>query len=217
MPRPVRRILSCVLIGLLLNTAVTVACWLAQPTRFYRAIPITIIGTPGPGEFVSSTTTVHYLMHSVQTRAAGRSLPGKDTEGWERATSTTNWQHIYKFGLPFRSLQRRNTQQWFRTHQTIAPVVTNTTNTLPLWQRGLPTGLGAFQYPRFPIQPVVPGMFYNTLIYAGIPALVMTAVHLRARSRRRHSRCPACGYPVAGLPTCPECGPLKQTSQPTQQ
>jgi hypothetical protein len=57
-----------------------------------------------------------------------------------------------------------------------------------------------------PIDPVFPGFLLNTLIYAALPAAVMTASHLRASRRRRQSRCPACGYPLTGLPTCPECG-----------
>ncbi len=206
MPPLARRILACVLIGLLLNATVTLACWLVQPTRFYRQSPPVTKGTPGPGEFVSSTMAIHYLMHSVEMRTAGRSLPRQDTEGWQHATTTSNWQYIYKFGFPFRNLQHRNTEEIFHSHQAPSRTRTDTSDSLPLRQRGLPTGLEPFQYQRFPIQPVFPGIVLNTAIYAAIPGLALMVRHFRGKVYRRQARCPACGYPIPDLTTCPECG-----------
>ncbi len=202
---PARLVLACVLIGLLLNAVVTVACWLAQPTRWYRQTPPVTVGTPGPGKFVSSTMAIHYLMHSLEMHTAGRSLPRSGTQGWQHATTTSNWQYIYQFGFPFRNIQHRNAREQVHSHHHLSPSI-DTSDSLPLWQRGLPTGLTPFQYQRFPIQPVFPGIVLNTVIYTAIamPAF-MIFMRLLARSRRRRGRCSACAYDLTDLTTCPEC------------
>jgi hypothetical protein len=55
---------------------------------------------------------------------------------------------------------------------------------------------------------VIPlGLALNTLFYASIAAVpVLLVPALRRRHRRLRGRCVACGYTLAGLPTCPECG-----------
>lgn len=145
MPRPARRILTCVLLGLLLNAAVTVACWLAH------------------------SGFLHDLLHSVEMRSSERTLPNRDKQGWEYTIYKTDSQYVAKFGLPFRSLQLRTADE--RSSNNLYPgrSFNDTSHFLPTWQRGMPTGLKPVQYQRFPIQPVVPGILYNTLIYTSTP------------------------------------------------
>jgi hypothetical protein len=204
-PAPLaRRILTCVLLGLLLNAGVTAVCWLTRPAVFHRhRVTITLD---------ARDSFDHNLLHTVHWFARERSddLGGsaRPTHGQVVATSG----FIHKFGFPFRSLQYRETAAEHYQYQDGHPTFSRmqpTTDTLPLWQRGLPTGLTSTPYQRLPIDPVLPGFLLNTLVYAALPALVLTAVHIRARKRRRQSRCPACGYELAGLPTCPECGRLQ--------
>lgn len=60
---------------------------------------------------------------------------------------------------------------------------------------------------RIPLMPLWPGFVMNTLCFAA--ALMLVRVGLRAaitRHRRRRQRCATCGYPLAALSTCPECG-----------
>ncbi len=213
MPRPARRILTCVLIGLLLNAAVTAVCWLAQPTYKLRDTDSISYGD----SFVHQNITL-YLLHSVDW-----TMQMATTDNPETVVTQYLWRpqpsdkpivtchELKAYGFPFRALRfqaalqgRSNQLDWKNP---------NLNHTLPPWRRGLPTGLQGHHHRRFPTEPL-PGFLYNTLIYAAIPALVMTASHLRAHRRRRQSRCPACGYPVAGLPTCPECGQAVATPTP---
>lgn len=58
-----------------------------------------------------------------------------------------------------------------------------------------------------PLQPLWAGLIGNTLIFGGVLFLGSTAVSTRrAARRRRRGQCARCGYDLAGLATCPECG-----------
>ncbi len=61
--------------------------------------------------------------------------------------------------------------------------------------------------PTFPLLPIATGSIANTLIYAAMlwPLFVVLRVLQTAR-RRRRGQCLACGYDLAALPKCPECG-----------
>jgi hypothetical protein len=60
---------------------------------------------------------------------------------------------------------------------------------------------------RLPVRPVLAGFVGNSALYAAaLWAGFVTPKTLRASLRRRRGRCTACGYQLAGLRTCPECG-----------
>ena len=64
-----------------------------------------------------------------------------------------------------------------------------------------------YREPRLPLRPTWPGFvldvaFYWILCWASIFGLGA----LRRRLRRRRDRCVVCGYDLAGLAACPECG-----------
>jgi len=62
-----------------------------------------------------------------------------------------------------------------------------------------------------PYRPIVPGFLANTGIWTGAWMLVLAPVVLlaawwRRARRRKRGACPGCGYELAGLSGCPECG-----------
>ena len=60
---------------------------------------------------------------------------------------------------------------------------------------------------RIPLVPLWPGFAIDTLFYAGVSwPLLFGPFALRRAVRRRRGRCPYCGYDLAGLAGCPECG-----------
>ena len=62
-------------------------------------------------------------------------------------------------------------------------------------------------YNRLALDPLWPGFVFNTL-FCGVPIWVVGVAPfaLRRVVRRRRGRCVACGYDLAGLDRCPECG-----------
>lgn len=83
---------------------------------------------------------------------------------------------------------------------------------------GAITVVGGLQYPGteiiIPLTPVWPGIIYNLIIWSFgvwlVKRLLIDRFKLRqsriVRNRLRQSRCLSCGYPVADLIQCPECG-----------
>ncbi len=58
-----------------------------------------------------------------------------------------------------------------------------------------------------PVNPILPGMLFNTLIYAAALVIPLSFFPLRRWRRRRRGRCARCNYDLAGIDgTCPECG-----------
>ncbi len=59
----------------------------------------------------------------------------------------------------------------------------------------------------WPMYPVMSGFALNTVIYAAAGAGVWwAAAWAKRRRRRRRGMCERCGYELAGLAMCPECG-----------
>ncbi len=62
---------------------------------------------------------------------------------------------------------------------------------------------------RIPCRPVWRGLGVNALLYASFVWLLFGGLPaLRRYARRRHGRCPKCGYDLRGAEheVCPECG-----------
>lgn len=64
---------------------------------------------------------------------------------------------------------------------------------------------------RLPLRPVWPGFAVNTVVFAGAAWVLVVAplavVRGAVRARRRgRGECEGCGYALAGLEKCPECG-----------
>lgn len=63
------------------------------------------------------------------------------------------------------------------------------------------------EYRRVPVVPIAFGLFANAAFFAAV-WLFSGSIWRTVRQRRRRSRgrCTACGYELAGLPRCAECG-----------
>lgn len=72
-------------------------------------------------------------------------------------------------------------------------------------QRGFSVPL--LGYATYPTKPIFSGLVANTVFFAIVWWLLLAAgFALRRRHRRLRGRCVACGYTLAGLSICPECG-----------
>lgn len=61
--------------------------------------------------------------------------------------------------------------------------------------------------PRLPLRPWWPGFAINILVFAAGSFVVLSgAAAWRRGLRRRRGLCETCGYALAGLAKCPECG-----------
>jgi hypothetical protein len=68
---------------------------------------------------------------------------------------------------------------------------------------------------HLPLRPVLAPFIANAAIYAAASFLLLSALAAIRQSRRRaRGLCPHCGYGVAGLPRCPECGTQLAPSGP---
>lgn len=127
---------------------------------------------------------------------------------------TVQGQQLFRAGWPWRGLE------WWDSYdggpaERITALVDGGRVMLVSWSRGLLVFQGSRSAPRGTVWlPVVPsglGFVGNTLVYAcaawGIGWLVgWCPGKLRARSRRRGGRCVGCGYQLAGMAVCSECG-----------
>ena len=70
-----------------------------------------------------------------------------------------------------------------------------------------------FAYNCLPLEPLWPGFAANTAFYGGLVWLVgFGPFVLRRTLRRRRGCCVRCGYDLAGLSRCPECGTGAKTA-----
>lgn len=68
-------------------------------------------------------------------------------------------------------------------------------------------GMFAASDGAIPIDPVAPGVVWNSLIYTAALTPTLMLIPLRERFRRRRGRCPKCNYDMIGIQgSCPECG-----------
>lgn len=74
---------------------------------------------------------------------------------------------------------------------------------------GILTDLGMFARSSgaIPIDPILLGLLYNTLIYAAALVIPLSFFPVRRWRRRRRGRCVRCNYDLRGIDgACPECG-----------
>lgn len=110
--------------------------------------------------------------------------------GWSRAVT------VVRCGVPFRCLRYETLSSLLYDSST---GFTQTTTTMRGGMR-----IGSID---FPLRPIFPGILINVVFWASFPyALTRVAPILRARRRVRRGCCPSCGYHIAGLTRCPECG-----------
>ncbi len=81
------------------------------------------------------------------------------------------------------------------------------------WRTGLgvPGWLAGLRWPGsvIPVWPIWWGLLANAALYGSVAAACLMAPRWVRRSmRRRRGQCVRCGYDLAGLRVCPECGPV---------
>ncbi len=116
-----------------------------------------------------------------------------DRYGWpSRATTRRSWFVVAPDEIDY--LDERALQEFVDRHHP----------KWPIWDKGIESIQNRI---RLPLRPVWPGFAVNTLFYASVAWVALTAPGSVRRWRRtRRGRCPACGYDMSRLNTCPECG-----------
>ncbi len=77
----------------------------------------------------------------------------------------------------------------------------------------MPSGLPSHYRGRLPLRPIFPGFYINTILWAVLVWLtILGPGQFKRWNRKRLGKCIACGYEIADLATCPECG---STAEPT--
>jgi hypothetical protein len=107
------------------------------------------------------------------------------------------------YGWPFPCLY----YQVFTVYDPIAGSTVSDTSrgALVLW--GTPESRW-HEYRALPLRPIATGLAANSLFYSVLwSVLLFVPGVIRRRVRKRHNRCAACGYDLAGTAgKCPECG-----------
>jgi hypothetical protein len=160
---------------------------------------------PPPADWPAQPDTANSIsgVWGAQVEGAAHNLGELAETRRQDPTVIVHWMSRWEYGVPFRSMSRvaMSTQ----AGRTVTPVPLST------WQAGVRTpawfqdGLAAREF--VPIRPIWWGLFANWLIFAGLVwGGVAAFSHLRRTRRKRRGLCEGCGYVMAGLATCPECG-----------
>lgn len=180
----------------------------ARPYAPHPRLELTVVDWPYSGH-VSDTYSfgVHYLQTPLSVTLEGE--PANHIGGFQFASLKRS-----DYGWPMRGM---------RTYRLIPttspptwgprsdPIPVPDLDPLTIFDRGvtsrplLPkTNAESF---RLPLRPIWPGFAVNAVFYAGVCWLLLAAPgDIRRWRRRRRGACAACGYDLAGLEACPECG-----------
>jgi hypothetical protein len=200
MPRPPRRrrvvrIVVLLLIGAAMNIAVAWVCALSAPGKVVQQSGTGTSWSYGPG-----MTSNEFWSTDATTDAIGlRLVTHVDLEQDSKGTFIKYNRTALdcRAGWPLRSLRG--------SHDSTAPASVPTLLEAP-WAMATAADRRAI-----PLAPVPLAFIANTLLYAVVLAGVfIVPPSLRRRARRRRGRCTTCGYQLAGLTTCPECGSVTQ-------
>ncbi len=186
----VRRIALCLVLGAVINVGVAWGCaaWSPMKSQRYieRYLPKGSADLPGwaavePPWFMANMSHLENGLGRDRWSQASMASGGP----WRRILDT----HVA--GLPMRSLRG---VELFRDEHNLRNHVE--------WRWAIRIDDGVLPY-----QPMLLGFTLNTLIY-GAFALPLTLLPsaIRRRRRARKGLCTTCGYDIAGLATCPECG-----------
>lgn len=152
-------------------------------------------------------TTVHAFAHSVRRWEDLNAL----TKASEAMLSCN--LYIAQWGWPMRSLEF----QWPHSQNMLVSIWLFKRPTEAALRTGLPVSTSITRSPErthLPLMPVWQGFVVNSLAYSAIIAASLLAPGAARRARRRRrGQCLACGYELAGLAMCPECGPPRGMPQ----
>jgi hypothetical protein len=195
----IREALICLLLGVVLTVGVAwVAASLAQPHGPYRksACP-----TRWPIRECDAWPPPTYKRWLSQGPASALVQVSHDPPGTPGTSGLTSLIRL-SAGWPTCALASYDTISIGHADAELSP-----------WRRGLqiPERLvheHRLQLPRrFPLWPLWPGFAVDTASYAGLSWVVLFGPFAFRRWRRgRRGGCARCGYDLAGLDACPECG-----------
>lgn len=153
----------------------------------------------------------------VESRSEG---PGHELSAigcWSLADLDNPWPERFEgeiltldAGWPFRSWSAE--LELAGNPTTSAPFTIRTTTDAAALGSRTETGPAAAIWPTplrapLPIRPRWSTLPFEILVHASAWAVLLaSALWVRAALRLRRQRCPHCGYHLAGLPSCPECG-----------
>jgi hypothetical protein len=189
----------CLLLGAIVNVGVAWSCALFSPIRGSMGIARQLFN-----HHVEhwTTDTTGLRMEAQDSSDVSAGTPGTPTGGTVR----------YRAGLPMRSMTGERDVM-----NANAGAGAGSTLICPAWAK---TPLPAKAKDHFvapasmqrllPVRPIPLGFAVNTGAYASLCAGVLFGAsglrRLRRQRRRARGRCTRCGYQLAGLSTCPECG-----------
>jgi hypothetical protein len=114
----------------------------------------------------------------------------------------------HEFGIPALALRRYHFEQF-------PPASSPSRSRLSWLQRGVENPMAGASAPfgrdRLPLLPIWLGFVIDVGAFGVLAWIfILSLIGIRRRLRRRDNRCVACGYRLAGLDVCPECGARKQ-------
>ncbi|MEO1130453.1 MAG: hypothetical protein AAFX05_12210 [Planctomycetota bacterium] len=149
---------------------------------------VTHSGLPAPME--ECRLQLHEVTFAAEVRA-GRVFEFGGMDGaWRQV-----W--ILTFGWPLRSMS-------FTDHAWQSGGFSPTYEFEQAWSLEIPRGLHPVDpNNRIPLRVLWPGMIVNSVLFA---LMFASPLIVRRELRRRRGGCGSCGYDVAGVARCPECG-----------
>lgn len=205
MKRPrVKRLIACAIVGVVatyLTSWLTALAWQFPNDRVTWALLGGFKRAP-PDPSIDATAL---LRPGSQYRTTGRGVNASRSRPPSEEKTATYERYVFVYGYPMPCLrfQREHASTWSFDDGSISGSSTREYRDairLPN-PRNHKVSLG------LPLRPVWPGFAVNAALYAGVCWVLLATPGFVVRwRRRRNGRCPACGYDLAGLDRCSECG-----------
>ena len=225
MPRP-----ASILLWLLLALGLTLASILLPAANFLRIMragqdthyleggntPLAWFIPPPPGTgkpYGTITESSPGYSETTLTTAGLQSTSGGDSGPWPYTQCRTS------VGFPFTALRHIEQegdprQTTISQHPLLGCTITFTQNFITISNLA-PRGTILSSAPRLPRSIFLPGLIGNCIFWCGTLVLLHRLVRQFRHTRRRtKGLCPACGFDLAQLTRCPECGTLATSAKP---
>jgi hypothetical protein len=160
-----------------------------------------------PPDFVSEGPNRRAWSKSLGYSEEYVSFKPYDIHGTPRAGPTMYGQSRTLAGLPFPALVAGTTNRTASTARfQTGRFAFCSLESGGIWYKGPPTAPMSLAN-TVPLMPFWPGLLADGLLYAIlVGSLVLGLAAARRWLRLRRGQCLRCGYTLAGLPKCPECG-----------
>jgi hypothetical protein len=220
--------LACCALGLATTIAVawSLAAWLPNRALIW-SMSFESFAKSGPEQFTDPPLEVEQLSRAGMVRRSWFLHRWTATYGpspivWgtdSRPDNNLEWRPNYRWGRLPRSLAEAQAAKHFIEDARGWPFLALWCQFDYNWDRRRTSAIGALalsptstplaDFRALPLRPIPRGLLLDTALYAAAWALLLTLAAtrpLRRIRRRARGHCPACGYDLASLPACPECG-----------